>query len=84
VASYKKVVVAVPSKLLEEVDKAAQMEKISRSEVVRQALRLYLDEKKRKMLREEMIRGYKEMAKINLNLALEGFYYEEDGYMEVK
>jgi len=84
VTSYKKVVVAVPSKLLEEVDKTAEMEKISRSEVVRQALRLYLDEKKRKMLREEMIKGYKEMAKINLNLALEGFYYEEDGYMEVK
>lgn len=70
--------ISLPDQLLKEVDGIAQLENSNRSELIRQAMRLYLSERKKRYLRESMQRGYMEMAKINLNLASEAFQAEED------
>ncbi|EHQ61282.1 putative CopG family transcriptional regulator [Paenibacillus dendritiformis C454] len=60
------------------------MEKSNRSEFIRQAMKLYLQERKKRHIRESMQRGYMEMAKINLTMASEAFYaeVEADGTLD--
>ncbi|MBZ4654960.1 MAG: putative transcriptional regulator with CopG/Arc/MetJ DNA-binding domain and metal-binding domain [Peptococcaceae bacterium] len=72
----KRIMICLPADLLEEVDGIMTIEKKNRSEFIREAMRFYLAETKRKNLREQMRRGYLEMAQINLTLAQEAFYSE--------
>lgn len=44
--------------------------------LVRQVVRLYLEKRKRRELREQLKRGYREMATLNLRLAEEGLTAE--------
>lgn len=74
----KRIMISLPEYLLEEVDGIVQEEKLNRSELIRQAMKLYLVERKKRNLRESMQRGYMEMAKINLSMASEAFQAEED------
>ncbi|GFR38985.1 CopG family transcriptional regulator [Insulibacter thermoxylanivorax] len=74
----KRIMISLPEYLLEEVDGIVQEEKVNRSELIRQAMKLYLVERKKRNLRESMQRGYMEMAKINLSMASEAFQAEED------
>lgn len=53
-------------------------EQSSRSEFIRRAMKQYLQELKKRHIRETMQRGYMEMAKINLNIASEAFQAEEE------
>ncbi len=50
----------------------------NRSELIRRAMKLYIQERKKRHIRETMQRGYMEMAKINLNMASEAFEAEEE------
>lgn len=68
-AQLKKIIVSLPDSLLEEVDAFVTREKINRSELVREAMKLYMKEKKNMELQERMKLGYMEMAGINLQLA---------------
>lgn len=70
--------ISLPDYLLQEVDGIVQQEKSNRSEFIRQAMKVYLMERKKRHIREMMQRGYMEMAKINLNMASEAFQAEED------
>lgn len=70
--------ISVPNHLLQEVDGIAELENSNRSELIRQAMRLYLSERKKRFIRESMQRGYMEMAKINLNIASEAFLAESE------
>ncbi|MFD2611219.1 CopG family ribbon-helix-helix protein [Paenibacillus gansuensis] len=74
----KRIMISLPDYLLQEVDGIVEKENSNRSEFIRQAMKLYLTERKKRQLRESMQRGYMEMAKINLNMASEAFYAEED------
>ena len=65
----KKILVTLPESQLQEVDFLVSNQKISRSELIREAMRLYIKEKKRLELRERMKKGYQEMAGINADLA---------------
>jgi len=78
VHNTKRIMISLPDYLLQEVDGVAENENSNRSELIRQAMRLYLLERKKRVLRETMQRGYMEMAKINLHMASEAFYAEED------
>ncbi|BBB92292.1 antitoxin EndoAI [Methylomusa anaerophila] len=64
--------ISIPNTLLQEVDGIIAMDKLSRSQFVREAMRLYIEERKRKAVRDMMKKGYQEMAVINLALAEEG------------
>ena len=72
----KRIMISLPDHLLEEVDGIVAKENSNRSEFIRQAMRLYLVERKKRQIRESMQRGYMEMAKINLNIASEAFQAE--------
>jgi CopG family transcriptional regulator/antitoxin EndoAI len=85
VAELKKILVSLPDSLLQEVDEIVAIEKRNRSEFIREAMKLYISEQNRRRLREQMKKGYQEMAHINLGLAMENYdvenevqeYYEE-------
>jgi len=74
----KRIMISLPDYLLQEVDGIVEKENSNRSEFIRQAMKLYLMERKKRHLRESMQRGYMEMAKINLHMATEAFQAEED------
>ncbi|MFD2670796.1 CopG family ribbon-helix-helix protein [Marinicrinis sediminis] len=78
VNNTKRIMISLPEYLLQEVDGIVRKENSNRSEFIRQAMKVYLLERKKRVLRETMQRGYMEMAKINLNMASEAFYAEEE------
>jgi CopG family transcriptional regulator/antitoxin EndoAI len=78
VAELKRIMISIPNSLLQEVDGIIAMEKLSRSQFVRDAMRLYIEERKRKAVRDMMRKGYQEMATINLALAEEGLLIDSD------
>ena len=65
----KKILVTVPESLLQEVDRFVSNDKTNRSELIREAMKLYIKEKKKAEMTERMKKGYQEMAKINLQFA---------------
>lgn len=77
-ASSKRIMISLPSSLLQEVDGLVAVEKINRSQLIREAMRLYLEERKKRDLRERMKRGYQEMARINLALAEEALFLDRE------
>lgn len=76
-SQLKKVLITVPDALLAQVDSVVSHENINRSEFVREAMKLYLREKKKQSLTEQMKKGYQEMADINLNIAMMCFDADE-------
>ncbi|WP_207644309.1 CopG family ribbon-helix-helix protein [Desulfolucanica intricata] len=74
----KRIMISLPDNLLEEVDGIAAAESVNRSEFIREAMKLYIAERKRRILREQMKKGYIEMANINLALAVEQYRLESE------
>ena len=68
-AELKKILISLPDNLLKEIDYIVSVEKTNRSEFVREAMKLYLREKRKLQMRDRMIKGYLEMAEINIGLA---------------
>jgi CopG family transcriptional regulator/antitoxin EndoAI len=77
VADYKRIMISVPANLLQEFDGLALEAGSNRSEMVREALRRFIEERKKRTLRERLKQGYLEMASLNLQLAEEGFEPDE-------
>lgn len=77
-SNSKRIMITLPQQLLQEVDGVVETEQSNRSELIRQAMKFYLIERKKRVLRETMKRGYMEMANINLNMASEAFVAEEE------
>lgn len=75
-AETKRIMISLPNSLLEEVDNIVSMESKNRSEFIREAMKLYLRERKKIQLKEVMKNGYREMSQINLYFAEMGL--EED------
>ncbi|HHV38968.1 MAG TPA: ribbon-helix-helix protein, CopG family [Tepidimicrobium sp.] len=71
-AETKKITVSIPNSLLEEVDLIVSMEKKNRNEFVKEAMKLYIREKRRLHVCERLKYGYMEMSQINLSLAESG------------
>lgn len=68
-AELKKIIVSLPDNLLKEVDRFVSVEKTNRSEFVREAMKLYIKERRKAEMRDRMKKGYQEMAEINIKLA---------------
>ncbi len=77
-AETKRIMISLPQNLLTEVDGIVALEKRTRSEFIREAMKLYLQERKKRQIRERMQKGYLEMAKINLALSKEAVYAENE------
>lgn len=67
----KKIILSLPEELLEKVDDQLKYEEISRSEWIRRALILALEQAKKDRIRAQMEQGYQEMGLLNLALAEE-------------
>jgi CopG family transcriptional regulator/antitoxin EndoAI len=72
-SSSRKLVVNLSDTLFNEFDKALSQDCKKRSEFIREAIILYIEEKKKLILIEEMKKGYTEMAELNLELCEIGF-----------
>lgn len=70
-AQIKRIMISLPDSLLAEVDGIVEEERVNRSEFIREAMKLYIAERNRRIMREQMKKGYLEMAKLNLALAIE-------------
>lgn len=77
-AEVKRIMISIPDSLLKEVDGIIAIDKLSRSQFVREAMRLYIQERKKKAIIASMRKGYQEMAALNLSLAEEGLYVDAD------
>lgn len=77
-AELKKILISLPENLLQEVDYVASLQKTNRSELVREAMKLYLREKRKIEIRDKMKKGYEEMAEINVKLAEMCFEADKD------
>ncbi|MEN6462940.1 MAG: ribbon-helix-helix protein, CopG family [Syntrophomonas sp.] len=74
----KRIIITVPENLLSEVDYITVVESKNRSQIVREAIKFYVGERKRNLLKEQMKKGYLEMADINLNIASESCGVDEE------
>ena len=74
----RRIMICLPESLLDEMDGMTGSENKNRSELMQEAMRFYLAEKRKSRLREQLRCGYQEMAQINLALAQEAFFYEEE------
>jgi CopG family transcriptional regulator/antitoxin EndoAI len=72
-AESKKIIVNLPESMLKEFDEILKKDNKNRSEFIREAIILYIEEKKKLRLREKLRVGYTEMAKINQEIAEFGF-----------
>ncbi len=79
-AELKRIMISIPNSLLQEVDGFIAMEKLSRSQFVREAMRLNIEERKLKAVRDLMRKGYQDMAVSNLTLAEEGLSADVEVY----
>ncbi|KEZ47663.1 MULTISPECIES: CopG family ribbon-helix-helix protein [Bacillaceae] len=72
------ILIRLPQALVSELDGLVKQENGNRSELIYQATKMYIRERKKRQIRESMRRGYMEMAKINLNIASEAFQAESE------
>ena len=66
-ARQRKILISLPDSLLDEADSMAYSQNINRSEFIREAMRLYIKEKKKAELVKKLKKGYEEMAEFNLD-----------------
>jgi CopG family transcriptional regulator/antitoxin EndoAI len=74
----KRIIITISEILLSEVDHFTVLENRNRSEIVREAIKFYLEERKKELMIEQMKKGYLEMAPINLTIACESSSLEEE------
>lgn len=67
--SKEKIMFTLPDSLVSEVDHIVKMENSNREDFAKAAFQFYITQKKKIDIKESMIKGYKEMAQINLSLA---------------
>lgn len=68
-AGLRKILISIPDSLLKEIDTVVSIEKTNRSKFVREAMRVYLREKRKMEIRDRLRKGYEEMAEINMMLS---------------
>ncbi|MGE5558874.1 MAG: CopG family ribbon-helix-helix protein [Bacillota bacterium] len=79
-AESKKIQISVPASLLTEIDRITDKEKTNRSELILQAIRMYLKDRRNRALTVQMKDGYRAMAEINLALAEESVSADDEQF----
>ena len=65
-ARQKKILISIPDSLLDEADNMAYSQNVNRSEFIREAIKNYIREKKKKEIAQKLKKGYEEMGSLNL------------------
>lgn len=73
----RRIMISLPESLLAEVDVLVREERTNRSELIREAMRMYIHEQRRRELREQLRVGYEAMGPLNLVLAEESLGEDE-------
>ena len=81
-AELRKVLISIPDNLLKEIDSIVTVEKTNRSQFVREAMKLYIRERRKIEMRDTMKKGYQEMAEINIKLAEMCFDADSDQHVK--
>lgn len=68
-AELRKILISLPDNLLKEIDSIVSVEKTNRSQFVREAMKLYIRERRKIEMRDKLKKGYQEMAEINMKLS---------------
>lgn len=82
-AVTKRIMITLPESLLAEVDGFVAETQGNRSELIRDAMRFYLQTQRYHHLREVLKRGYLEMAETNLLLSEESLLLENEAMEKV-
>ncbi|MDR3270757.1 MAG: ribbon-helix-helix protein, CopG family [Peptococcaceae bacterium] len=77
-AENKRIMISLPQSLLEEVDGIVTLENRNRSDFIREAIDEIIHERRKRGIREQMRKGYLEMAQLNLEICRELFTVEEE------
>lgn len=83
-AQTRRIMISLPNTLLQEVDGIANQENINRSQLIREAMRFYINELKKRQIRQRLQLGYVEMSKINLSLANEAVEAENEAVRTIE
>ncbi len=83
-SATQEILVSLPQSLLLEIDGFVKREKVDRDELIYQATKKFLSERKKMHVIESMRRGYQEMGRINLTIASEAFQAEEEAEITFK
>jgi len=68
-AELRKILISIPDNLLQEIDTVVERDKTNRSQFVREAMKVYLRERRKTEIRDRLKIGYQEMAEINIRLS---------------
>lgn len=68
-AQTKRIMISLPDSLLKEIDGIVCIEKKNRSQFIREAMRLYIRERKKMQISESLKIGYEEMGELNCLIA---------------
>ncbi len=68
-SKQKRILISLPETLSAETDNLATCLNVSRSELIREALRNYIKDFRKREIGEMMKKGYAEMGEINLEIA---------------
>lgn len=74
--------ISLPDSLLQEVDGVAEEKNQNRSEFIREAMKLYITELRKKEIKKEMKQGYLEMGNLNLELAESAIKTENEDFFK--
>ncbi len=84
-SEQKKILISLPDNLLTEFDTIATSRKTNRSELIREAMRHFVEKQKRASLEACLKKGYEAMGDINLEIAefaLEADSTQQQSYEE--
>ncbi len=65
----KKILLTLPDSLLKELDNLAKEENITRSKLIREAMKAYVSDREKACMLDRLKRGYMEMSEINSDIA---------------
>lgn len=65
----KEITVSLPNNLIKELDYIVSLEKKDRNEFICDAMKLYIKEREKLRVREQLKTGYLKMAKVNIEFA---------------
>jgi CopG family transcriptional regulator/antitoxin EndoAI len=77
-ASMQRIMVTIPASMLMQLDEATARSKLSRSQLIRQAIEHYLEEQRRRELRALLQEGYLAYVAESQELAAEFFAAEQE------
>lgn len=70
---HKRISITLPEDIVSDIDKLSVDAGVSRSVFIESVIKMYLAERRRIENREQLMKGYAEMADINLSIAREFF-----------